>query len=529
MSLGHGVGDDCSFPPGLAWEIEHCLPVIPVPQWERYLRTGAFNPGIQRILEQTAHCHHYDAVVVDGRIIELEEPIHGVFPPGWHRGPCMEAEPDNPRPPRTPGAWPDYELDRSLPGGSSRYGCLTGRTLDLLVPYPLEPMTVRFPDGSTADLAEGEMGSLVLRIPGDGHPLANTGMGFLFSDRRFFSEQGHRVWDRYDSQRTRELNALFRERTTWIHLWVRELWGRRAIGQWTAPYQRTHMACPKNHYPHHGWLVEAGLAGRPVAYRWAQSRSRVPLPPTATDNDSYQEYFYGWGGQGNWIESFMDYDPDNRRWSSYPMPEQGSVIWDFTHPPADEPGKYLVGGAASSSLSVGRARYSPRVGCGDCRSGQVDGLFDFLDPVKDFLKSAVKKIITRIEKILPNELEEVLDKIAPIASVALPPPFGTAAKAYQAYRSAVQSGDYDQAAQITKVLQDHGLPDPLDIAEGKVDPAAHPKAQDPATNTTGTLGTELARTAGSLGLAAGAVAAGALVLKSLPRASRFQASFRRRR
>lgn len=537
MGLGHGVGDDCSYPPGLAWEIEHCLPVIPRPQWERYLRNGRFNGGMQAILDATAHCHHYDAVVVKGddHITYLDEPIHGVFPPGWHKGPCFDepaepAEPDSPpvfrRPERDPAGWGAAELERPDFGGNSQIACLVGRTVDLLLPYPLRDMTVRFPDGGTRRVLAGDMGNHVLRIPGAGHVLNNSGLGHLYTDRRFFSELGLAIWDRWDRQRPAR-STEFIESAWPIHIFVKTLWGRRAIGEWTAPFQRTHMGCPRNHYPPSARYIELGVAGLPVHYRWAQSGGPVPLPPTATDYDVYEEAVVGWNEDWRYLEILHGYDADGNRYSDM-APEGGGLYVHTGGPGGEPPGTYLRSAAAapaapSRGLAFGKARYrsSSRLGCSDC-SPRVDGFFDFI-------KDAASKILKRVEKILPNELEELADKIAPIASVALPPPFGSAAKAYQVYRSAVTAGDYDLAAQVTDVLKREGLPDPLDIIEGRVSVVEATPTGAGAGGSTGELGGELARAAQSVGLAAGAITAGALVLKALPRAGRFQASFRRRR
>ncbi len=171
------------------------------------------------------------------------------------------------------------------------------------------------------------------------------------------------------------------------------------------------------------------------------------------------------------------------------------------------------------------ARYharATRVGCDDT---ELDGVFDFLK--KGFLevfglKDEAEDLAAKISKMLPNELEDLANLVAPYAAKLLPPPYGTAAKAYMMFQRAVQAGQYEVGAQIQDLLKQYGLPDPMDLirdAGGTVDDV----------RTTARMGAELVRLAGSLALAGAAIGTGALVVSQLPRARRFRGTFKKRR
>ncbi len=300
--------EDCGFPPGRAWDMLHRLPVIPGPQWDRFERHGRFTPGIERHRQETLDCLSKAAVVVRGKVIRLEELLLGVLPPGWYRGPIVDErdvptdDPADvpPRPERIPWS-PYFALDKYLPGGRSEIACPVGPTRDLLIPYPLRDSTLPIPqrraDGAvvypTRRVLMGEFGSWLLRLPGQGHVLNNTGVAIGYVGREWLAPLGRawfNIWNRARaSGMIRTADLRFSDRVYGWHAWAHDIWRGYELGWYTAPFALSHMGCPRNHYPlHSSGHIKAGLAGEPVQYRWRYG-GELPLSPTSTSFDVYDE------------------------------------------------------------------------------------------------------------------------------------------------------------------------------------------------------------------------------------------------
>lgn len=448
--------DPCFLPPGREWAILHCLPVVPRPQWERYVQRGTFPHGIQKGLDGTADCLLNEAVVVDGAVISGAGlpygPIAGVFPPGWYRGPCSEGEPP-PDPEETVARLESrpldaFTLDRlTLDRGDAPtlgpLGCTVRAvpTLDLLVPWPVNRGYVRVWRRTEAMLP-GDLGFVVVRVPGSDHPLFSTGIGLVFYDRSFLSPLGVEVFDFMDAARQGwhdPNDHRYEERCDPFKLFGGRMGGISADrgdldpNWWTRDYQASHMQClPRNH----------DAAGNLVQYRWQVGGER-PAPYVGQGYDAYGELYppktafgyhmpTGLRADGT---SHLDYIPERlglrAQWQG-----RTRIPRDWEGPP---PGAFLV--ESDPSLDDDAATEPlPTLG-GYGRSATMGGFFDeIVDVMKapfEFTADVVgevtefqKDLLVDVWEHLPKEVRSIAMQVGPMVAQAYLPGFGgTAAKA----------------------------------------------------------------------------------------------------
>ena len=266
--------DPCFVPPGREWHIRNCLPIIPRPQWERYVSTGRFSPGIQKGLDETRDCHVQHAVVVDDTVIQHE--IFGVFPPGWYRY-CVSSDEPLPDVETTleaiAGVTINRETDRAplspeMPVAGPL--CQPVPTIDVLVPWPSRPWPKLTVNGHLVDVEPGGFGRVCLRIPGSDHPLFGTGLGIIYHAPQFLSELGKAY-----------VASHYGGFVGMPGSWLTALWDSADIGQplprqwWTRDYAYSHMqpGCLNlrrrdGSVPRTRWRIGGSRPATPVGEEW---------------------------------------------------------------------------------------------------------------------------------------------------------------------------------------------------------------------------------------------------------------------
>lgn len=517
------ANDACHLPPGREWEILHCLPVIPRPQWERFVRTGQFPQGIQKGLDETARCPCIDdmaqvrvpGVVVDGAIQSVT--IRGVFPPGWYR----YVLPDAPAPPTaadvleaarqvhvpagidfsggelslTPlepqvglslDAPPDVQDEVDTP---SR-GCevVPVPTVEVTAPYPLVDGYVRTRSGQSWVLA-GELGRLVARIPGSDHPMFATGYCIIYICREQLSDFGRDVFDFWDEVRASgRADDRFREVSyVWPWCGLADM-ASVPILHATRYFQPTHMQCPRNHYPQSELWHQLGVAGEPVAFRWRIGGGQ-PAPAVAGVLEFYEEH-----ALAEWVQSAGG---DVARWSAQPwtmryptgVDAQGRAYSsqapeapfgfrdDGWHGPP--PGSYLPSGGNDSARLDAQLQATPVRGLGGldgfAHQPQLGGVFDTLrdivtlKPVRHLVGEIseeawhlARKQLRFLWGHLPAEVRELTIQLGPYFAGAFGGPW-----AVQGAKLAVAVLEQDRQArsarkQLKKAVKAGKLPDWFD-------------------------------------------------------------------
>lgn len=271
----------CSIPPGREYAVTHFLPIIPRPQWEKYLRQGKFQPGIQKGLDDTQECHVNRAVVVDGTVIDGVD-IPGFFPWGWYRWEIPTPTPTLPPDPvevttryeRDPGAFGTSPLARQELMGLAtelmdfsrpEQGCeiVPVPTIDQLVPFPARDIMQRFAEGNRL-VPQGALGSFVLRLPGSTHALFSSGLALAGFDEQFLSPLGQELFAFWNQAREGWGAGMdHRNECGWypvLPFSPSPVRGDYIALQWFArDFAASHMQClSPNHF----------IGGTPVDWRW---------------------------------------------------------------------------------------------------------------------------------------------------------------------------------------------------------------------------------------------------------------------
>lgn len=311
------MGNPCHQPPGRIWAVTNFLPEIPRPIWDRYVNSGKFPRGIQAGLDETAACQwvsdmaqvRAQAVVVDGTQVSAD--IRGAFPWGWYRRPWSENAPPPP-PPREAARFVQAIARVSVDQGlqldpllgvpvNTEASCSVQSvpSIDLLAPYPLNNGAARFREGQRSLLA-GDLGRLVVRLPGSAHPMFSTGLGVVYIVKRYLSPLGIELFDFWDRVRmttglmTPDGQPVDRRYEELSYVWPifssLDVTNMLPLAWWTRDFSHTHMQClARNCYPDTEGHRGLGLAGKPIStWRW-QGGGSTPAAYMMDGWDAYGE------------------------------------------------------------------------------------------------------------------------------------------------------------------------------------------------------------------------------------------------
>lgn len=296
----------CDIPPGRQWALDNCDPSVPGPQWDRFVSSGKWPKGIEKGLDETAACHVNRTIFVKRGGGELERHdnvnIPGFFPWGWYdvvrATPPAPPEPEqllerydgeelDPRTPGVVGGASDADVSLKLPELAVEAdpavppSCITVPvpTIDLLHPYPENSGSITLPNGTSRQVLAGDLGRLVIRLPGSDHPMFSSGIALCYIAREFLSELGlftFNAWDSWRRTASPSDPAFNRYRELlYLRTWLGQARPDLRTGlswipiEWTTrDYSATHMQCPRNHFPSTPTYEALGVSGQEVERRW---------------------------------------------------------------------------------------------------------------------------------------------------------------------------------------------------------------------------------------------------------------------
>lgn len=327
--------DPCTIPPGREWSVLNCDAEIPGPQWDAFVARGRFQPGIQKGLDESAHCFvNVDVWVKRGadRVLVQGARIPGFFPWGWYKVCRSQDPPDPPDPAETVRVLEAAGLPPRPRAAALEDWSVSGLPTPCVVPVPDIDVWIPWPasrwpaltlGGRYVDIEPGGFGRVCRRIPGSAHPMFSTGLGIQFIVPAELSPAGQQyVSERYGSFAGMPGSwyvALFDDEAARNNWEIRPAW-------YTRDFSASHMQCltPLRKAP-----------GVPVNWRW-RIGGRTPAPYVGAGADVFDIEVFPGAWANSWLRLLAVAKDDEGVPYASRAPEWPFGIGQFNGPPPGE-------------------------------------------------------------------------------------------------------------------------------------------------------------------------------------------------